>query len=140
MVVDTRKGAIVVPTAAIQRGAQGTVVSVVKEDGTVTLRTVQTGPAEGQVTAVEQGLAAGERVITDGVDRIREGSKVEVTEPGAPGKGGSRAPGEGKGGDFKKRLEGMDPAKREEFLKRWQGMTPEQKEEFKKRREGKAAQ
>jgi hypothetical protein len=41
---------------------------------------------------------------------------------------------EGDSERFKKRLEGMDPAKREEFMKRWQGMTPEQKEEAKKRR------
>ena len=95
MVVDTRQGVIVVPVAAIQRGNQGTVVYVVKEDNTVTLRPVQTGPTEGQLIAVESGLQAGERVITDGVDRIREGARVEVTEPG----GGQRArpPGEGRG-------------------------------------------
>jgi multidrug efflux system membrane fusion protein len=100
---------------------------------------VQPGPAEGNLTAIETGLAAGERVITDGVDRIREGSKVEVTQPGtrgprgAPGKGPGDAKGEAKG----------DDAKREEFKKRLESMTPEQREELKKRRqarEGKAAQ
>lgn len=147
MVVDVRKGAVIVPTAAVQRGAQGTVVYAVKQDGTVTLRPVQAGPTEGLLTAIEQGVAAGERVITDGVDRIREGSRVEVSEATpagtpaiAPPKAGPR--GEGRGGegkgDFRKRLEGMDPAKREEFMKRLQNMTPEQKEEFRKRREGKA--
>jgi multidrug efflux system membrane fusion protein len=136
MVVDTRKGVILVPTAAVQRATQGNVVYVVKEDSTVTLRPVQLGPTEGQVTAIEQGLAQGERVITDGVDRIREGAKVEVTQPGSVG-GAPR--GDAKGGDAKKRLEGMDPAKREEMMKRFQNMTPEQKEEAKKRRrEGKA--
>jgi len=130
MVVDVRKGAVVVPSAAIQRGSQGTVVYVVRDDSTVTLRTIQTGPTEGNVTAVESGLAAGERVITDGVDRIREGAKVEVTEPG----GGTRAPrGEGK----------ADASKREDFKKRLESMTPEQREAWKKRREekgGKAQQ
>jgi len=135
MTVDVRHGVVLVPSAAIQRGSQGTVVYVVKDDSTVTLRPVQPGPTEGNLTAIESGLAAGERVITDGVDRIREGSKVEVTEPaargprGAPGKG----PGDAKG----------DDAKREEFKKRLESMTPEQREEFKKRRqarEGKAAQ
>jgi len=149
MVVDTRKGVIVVPSAAIQRGNQGTVVYLVKEDNTVTLKPVVVGPTEGLLTAVEQGLNAGDRVITDGIDRIREGSRVEVTEatatgapaqapPKARGEGksevGKRPAPEGKGGDFKKRLEGMDPAKREEFMKRFQNMTPEQKEEFRKRR------
>jgi multidrug efflux system membrane fusion protein len=107
MVVDTLKGVVVVPSAAIQRGNQGTVVYVVKDDSTVTLRPITAGPTEGQLTAVTQGLKAGERVITDGVDRIREGAKVEVTEPGA----GLRAPrGDSKGP--------VDPAKREEFRKR----------------------
>jgi multidrug efflux system membrane fusion protein len=116
MVIDTLKGVVVVPSAAIQRGNQGTVVYVVKEDNTVTLRPVTAGPTEGQLTAVTEGLQAGERVITDGVDRIREGAKVEVTEPGAglrgPGNGGA---GAGKGGAGKA---GGDPAKREEFRKR----------------------
>ena len=125
MVIETLKGVVLVPAAAIQRGNQGTVVYIVKEDNTVTLRPVTVGPTEGQLTAVTQGLQAGERVITDGVDRIREGAKVEVTEPGAGLRGGGR--GEGKGG--------ADPAKREEFRKRMESMTPEQREEFRKRRE-----
>jgi multidrug efflux system membrane fusion protein len=156
MVVDVRKNAVIIPSAGVQRGAQGTVVYVVKQDGTVTLRPVQVGPTEGLNTAIESGLNPGERVVTDGVDRIREGSKVEVTEAsatGAPPVAPPKARGEGRKGEGRKgegkgpgkgeepakaqgpsRLEGMDPAKREEFMKRWQSMTPEQKEEFKKRR------
>lgn len=105
MVVEVRKDAVVIPAAAVQRGSQGTVVYVVKDDGTVALRPLTTGPAEGQLVAVDSGLQPGERVITDGVDRIREGARVEVTEPGAtlraaePGKaaggGAARARGEG---------------------------------------------
>ena len=134
MVVDTRKGVVVVPSAALQRASQGSVVYVVKDDNTVTLRPVQAGPTEGNLTAIESGLAAGERVITDGVDRIREGQKVEVTEPagGARAPRAPGAPGAGKG----------DPAKREEMKKRLEAMDPAQREEFKKRREsqGKAAE
>ncbi len=85
MEVDTHKNVVVVPAAAVQRAAQGTVLYVVKEDSTVTLRTITAGITEGQLTEVLAGLQAGERVITDGVDRIREGAKVEVTEP-APAK------------------------------------------------------
>jgi membrane fusion protein, multidrug efflux system len=130
MVVETRKGVILVPSAAIQRGNQGTIVYVVKDDSTVAIRTVVTGPTENDVTAVQSGLQAGERVIVDGVDRIREGVKVEVTEPGG-GARTPRAPGAGKG----------DPAKREEYKKRLEGMTPGEREEFKKRRqESKAPQ
>ncbi|MGE5094615.1 MAG: efflux RND transporter periplasmic adaptor subunit, partial [Betaproteobacteria bacterium] len=131
MVIDTRNGVVTVPTAAVQRGAQGTVVYVVRDDSTVTLRPVQTGPVEGQLTAIESGLQAGERVITDGVDRIREGARVEVVDPGAA----ARAPPAGNAPP--------DAAKREEFRKRLENMTPEQREELRKRRqarEGKAAQ
>jgi len=134
MVIDVRKGVVVVPTAAIQRGSQGSVVYVVDAGSTVAIRPVTPGPTEGQVTAIEAGLQAGERVIVDGVDRIREGVKVEVTEPGtglrapAPGQP-QRAPGEA-----------MDPKKREDSKKRLEAMTPEQREEFKKRREARGTQ
>lgn len=130
MVIDTHKGVVVVPAAAIQRATQGAVVYVVKDDSTVALRTIQAGATEGQLTEVASGLQAGERVITDGVDRIREGAKVEVTEPG----GGARQP-RAPGGDNAKGAQAMDPAKREEGKKRLEAMTPEQREEFRKRRE-----
>ncbi len=141
MVVDTLKGVVVVPSAAIQRGNQGTVVYVVKDDNSVTLRTITAGPTEGQLTAVTQGLQAGERVVTDGVDRLREGAKVDVIEPGGgqrrrgeAGKPGD-APGALGGEDAKKRLENATPEQRDEAKKRFQNMTPEQREEFKKRRQ-----
>ena len=132
MVVDTRRDVVVVPAAAVQRGTQGTLVYVVQADSTVALRPVVVGPTEGQLTQVESGLQAGERVITDGVDRIREGAKVEVTEPGA----GLRAPA---GGGQRREV---DPAKRGESKKRLESMTPEQREAWKKRREaeGKTSQ
>ncbi|MBC8023855.1 MAG: MdtA/MuxA family multidrug efflux RND transporter periplasmic adaptor subunit, partial [Burkholderiales bacterium] len=141
MVIDTLKGVVVVPTAAIQRGNQGTIVYVVKEDSTVSLRQITAGPTEGQLTAVTTGLQAGERVITDGVDRIREGAKVEVTEPGAglrqgaPGKTGDPAKRE----EYRKRLESAPPEQREEMKKRLENMTPEQREESRKRREARGA-
>jgi membrane fusion protein, multidrug efflux system len=116
MVVDTLKGVVLVPSAAVQRNPQGPIVYVVKDDSTVAVRAVQTGPSEGPNTAISSGLQAGERVIVDGVDRIREGAKVEVIEPAAtPGAPRNpNAPGAGRGGDLKN----MDPAKREEFKKR----------------------
>jgi multidrug efflux system membrane fusion protein len=116
-----------VPAAAVQRNAQGaSVVYVVKQD-TVTIRPITAGPTEGTSTAVLKGLDAGEMVVTDGVDRIREGAKVEVTQPG----GGARAPGAGPpGGEA-----GKSGATHEDFKKKLEAMTPEQREEFKKRRE-----
>jgi multidrug efflux system membrane fusion protein len=115
MVVDTHKDAVLVPPAAIQRGAQGTVVYVVKEDSTVQLRAITTGATDGPATEVLTGLKAGERVITDGVDRIREGAKVEVAEPGGGAGVAART---------------RDPSK----------MDPAKREAWKKAREGKAAQ
>jgi membrane fusion protein, multidrug efflux system len=125
MVVDVRRGMVLVPSTAIQRGAQGTLVYIVRDDSTVALRPVTAGPTEGLLTAIETGLTAGERVVVDGVDRIREGAKVEVTEPGA----GLRAPGGGGAG------KGTDPARREEMRKKMEGATPEQREAMKKRLE-----
>ena len=78
MQLDTLHDAIVVPTAAVQRGAQGMFVYVVQPDKTVALRTVKLGPLDGQRQAIAEGLAPGELVVTDGVDRLRPGAPVEV--------------------------------------------------------------
>ena len=102
MVVETKKNAIVIPLAAIQRGAQGTIVYVVKEDKTVSLRPVKMGATENDNVQVESGLQAGEMVVTDGVDRLREGAKVEVTTPFVARPRGPGRPG-GPGGDPNRR-------------------------------------
>ena len=96
MIVDTRKDATVIPLAAIQRGAQGTIVYVVKEDKTTSVRVVKMGPTENDNVAIESGIAPGELVVTDGIDRLREGAKVEVTAPFVPRQ-------RGPGGDPSKR-------------------------------------
>jgi multidrug efflux system membrane fusion protein len=88
MQIETRT-AVTVPNAAIQRGAQGIFVYVVKEDQTVTMRPVKTGASEGEQTAIESGLAAGEQVVVDGVDRLREGAKVQASA----GRGAAPQPG-----------------------------------------------
>jgi len=80
MLVETRKDQTVVPAAAVQRGAQGMFVYVVKDDSTVTVRAVKVGPTDGPVTAIDGGLEAGERVVVDGVDRLREGAKIETAQ------------------------------------------------------------
>ena len=99
MIVDTRKDAIVIPLAAIQRGAQGTIVYVVKEDKTTSVRVVKMGPTKNDSVAIDSGIAVGDVVVTDGIDRLREGAKVEVTAPFVPRQ---RGPG-GPGGDPSKR-------------------------------------
>jgi len=84
MVVDVRRNVVIVPSAAVQRNAQGQlVVYAVRSDNTIAVKPVTTGPSDALNTSIVSGLAAGERVVTDGLDRIREGSKVEVTSPAA---------------------------------------------------------
>ena len=69
-----------IPAAAIQRGSQGTFVYVVKADQTVKLRPVKLGPVDGERQAIAEGVAPGDLVVSDGVDRLREGAMVEVTD------------------------------------------------------------
>ncbi|WP_211454695.1 MdtA/MuxA family multidrug efflux RND transporter periplasmic adaptor subunit [Collimonas antrihumi] len=82
MLLDTRRDATVIPNAAIQRGAQGNFVYVVKADHTVTIRQVTAGPAEGESTAIDKGIAVGETVVIDGLDKLKEGAKVEPVTRG----------------------------------------------------------
>src|SRR3989442_1423289 len=70
--------AIVVPSQAIQPGQQGPFVFVVKADATVESRQVVPGTRLGAETIIEQGLRAGERVVTDGQLRLVPGAKVEI--------------------------------------------------------------
>ena len=87
LLLDTKRGATVVPTVAIQRSPQGTFVYLIKADQTVTVRQVKLGPSEGDETSIDEGLAPGDRVVVEGAERLREGSKVELKGSG-PGKSG----------------------------------------------------
>jgi membrane fusion protein, multidrug efflux system len=78
LLVDTVRDAVIVPTAALQRGPQETYVYVVNANGAVQSRTVQTSLEENDETVVTKGLAAGEVVVTDGADRLQPGSQVTV--------------------------------------------------------------
>jgi multidrug efflux system membrane fusion protein len=113
MLVDTRENAITVPTSAIQRGAQGLFVYVVNEDQTVSLRAVKTGVTEGTRIEIESGVKPRERVVIDGMDRLRDGMKVEVAERRVlEGDGKGKGKGKGrKGGDAAKTDAKGDPAK-----------------------------
>lgn len=92
LLLDVRSEAVIVPVAAIQRGPKGTFVYRVKADNTVEVRPVTVGPTAGDDAAIEHGLAAGEMVVTDGVDKLRGGSAVTVTAPsGVPPAGAPHA-------------------------------------------------
>jgi len=78
MKLDRLVDVVVIPSAAVQRGAQGLFVYVVRPDNTVAQRVVKLGPAEGLRVAVSEGLVAGDVVVVDGMDRLRPGAQVEV--------------------------------------------------------------
>jgi len=76
MLVDTVVGATVAPNSAIQLGIDGSFVYVINDDQTVSVRAVKTGTVNGESTLIASGLKVGERVVVDGVDRLKEGAKV----------------------------------------------------------------
>ncbi len=78
LLVKTLNDIVTVPTAAIQRGAPGAYVYVVNADNTVSVRPIKLGPTDGPMAAVTSGLAAGERVVVDGTDRLRDGAHVTI--------------------------------------------------------------
>ena len=90
MELDTIHGAIVVPATAVRQGGDGSFVWLLNDDKTVSKTPVKTGQATGVQVQITEGLKAGDKVITEGGDRLRDGGKVQL--PGA------RPQGQGKGG------------------------------------------
>jgi membrane fusion protein, multidrug efflux system len=88
LLLEVKKNNTVVPSAAIQRGPQGTYVFVVKPDNTAEMRNVAVSISQGNLTAISQGLKPGELVVTDGQDKLQPGTKVAVRGPGAGGQNG----------------------------------------------------
>ena len=100
LLVDTMTGATLAPNPAIQLGASGNFVYLLNEDSTVSKRDVVTGPTDGKHTVITSGLAAKDKVVIDGVDRLRDGAKVKVVDHATPGAGQSGAgAGPGSGGE-----------------------------------------
>jgi membrane fusion protein, multidrug efflux system len=103
VLVDTLHDATLVPTAAVQRGVKGTYVYVVGPQQTVSARAVSLGPTQGDHAAVLAGLTPGDLVVVDGVDKLREGAKVELGDKTpapatgeAPAAGSPQGPAEGR--------------------------------------------
>ena len=82
--LDTLKDSLAVPSAAIQRGAAGTFVYVVQTDNSVLTKVVQLDAQDGDWQAIRGPINAGDKVVTDGADRLRDGSKVEVVKAAPP--------------------------------------------------------
>jgi membrane fusion protein, multidrug efflux system len=76
VLIDTLRQVVVVPTAAIQRGPNGTFVYVLKDDSTVSVRPVTLAQQDDAQTVVTTGLQAGERVVTTGFARLTDGTQV----------------------------------------------------------------
>jgi membrane fusion protein, multidrug efflux system len=85
LLVDTLRGVVTVPNAAIQRSPQSTFVYFVKPDHTVESRNVVVKMSEADEATIQSGLAAGDVVVIDGVDKLRPGSKVDVSMVDANG-------------------------------------------------------
>jgi multidrug efflux system membrane fusion protein len=93
LLVNTVRNATVVPSAAVQRGAKGTYVYVVGADGTASAQLVTVGLSVGELTQVTRGIEPGQTVVTDGVDRLRDGIKVSSQAvPASPARTGSTSP------------------------------------------------
>jgi multidrug efflux system membrane fusion protein len=103
LLVDTLKGVVVLPTAAVQRGPNGLFVFVIRDDSAVTMRPVTISQQDETQTVITSGIKTGERVATTSFNQLTDGSKVTVGtgEPGVaptvtPGnRGGGQGQGQG---------------------------------------------
>jgi multidrug efflux system membrane fusion protein len=100
--LSTRRGALVVPATALQRGPNGTFVYVIGADAAVAPRPVEVASTSGELAVIGRGLTEGERVVVEGQSQLRPGSKVQVREagrpagaPGAQARDGAASGGEG---------------------------------------------
>jgi multidrug efflux system membrane fusion protein len=78
LLLEMKRGAVLVPAAAIQRGPQNNYVYVIAPDDTAQVRNVVVGPIAGDTASIDRGLSAGETVVTEGVDKLQPGAKVSV--------------------------------------------------------------
>ncbi|MEF7615497.1 MdtA/MuxA family multidrug efflux RND transporter periplasmic adaptor subunit [Aquincola sp. MAHUQ-54] len=97
--LDTLRGVVVVPVAALRHGNNGDYVYVLNEDRTVSQRPVMRGQATTDRVQIVRGLSAGESVVTEGADRLKDGARVQVagqrpaSSASVPGRGASRPAG-----------------------------------------------
>lgn len=105
--VRTIKDAVVVPSAAVQFGSRGTYVYLVSDTSQATVREITLGPSDGDQQSITKGLATNDRVILEGIDRLREGRPVTLVTnetskpPGTPPADAGKK-GEGKKGGKRK--------------------------------------
>jgi multidrug efflux system membrane fusion protein len=95
LLVNTMQSTVRVPVPAVQRGEPGTFVYLINANNTVSVRAIKVGPTDGSFEAVLSGLEPGDRVVTDGTDRLRDGALVTVpaAQVGQGGNGRGAQPG-----------------------------------------------
>jgi membrane fusion protein, multidrug efflux system len=92
LLLETRKNITVIPSAAVQRGPQGSYVYVVKADKTVEVRPVNIATTEGNLAEIASGVSPNESVVTDGQDKLQANTRVEPHQQAAGQSiGGQRA-------------------------------------------------
>jgi len=92
VLLDVRKDATIIPTAAIQRGPRGTFVYVVKPDQTAEVRAISVGVVDGAEASIDSGLSTDELAVVDGADKLKAGSKVQLQKPEANGASATSSP------------------------------------------------
>ncbi|WP_244613015.1 efflux RND transporter periplasmic adaptor subunit [Methylosinus sp. Ce-a6] len=78
LTVEVLKGVVLAPAAAIQRGAKGPFVYAIDADDKVVVRPVRLGPSDGERAVIEAGVEAGQRVVVEGVDKLRDGARITL--------------------------------------------------------------
>jgi multidrug efflux system membrane fusion protein len=100
LLLDTLPQVVAIPSAAIQRGDKGSFVYRVDANGKVAMLPITPGAADGEWVAVTGAIKAGDKVVTDGADKLRDGARAEIIVPGAKGAQGktgkTRPAGDGK--------------------------------------------
>jgi multidrug efflux system membrane fusion protein len=100
VLVDTLRSQVIVPTTAVRHGPDGDFVWLLQDDRTVQQQAVRTGPGTGETVSIASGLTAGQTVITEGGDRLRDGASVTLPRnagQGSAGQGGGPRSGSGGG-------------------------------------------
>ncbi len=81
LLLETRKDAITAPAAALQRGPDGTFAYVVDANNTVQMKPLQVALTQGSTAVVTSGLQAGDKIVTDGQEKLQVGSRVAPQAP-----------------------------------------------------------
>ncbi len=95
LLLETRKDSTVIPSAAVQRGPQGTYVFSVKQDNTVAVSPVTVALTEDNLASIQSGISPGDVVVVDGQDKLQPNMKVEPRSGAAPGARSQQPSGSG---------------------------------------------